>query len=490
MPEIIVEGLIPEGLPEFTTYQIYNCLDSAVTAQLAPAIRAHMGNTHLTTYQREFDLQSLCMEMSMNGFPVNQLDLADMLWRLEKKYTRGEKILQKFCLAVGWPSLNPNSPKQVADFFYSHLGLPAIYEFDRATRQRKISTDAKALEKLREQYPIAMPFVNAILSIRENRKMASVFKRGLERNGTLRCDFSPAGTDTGRLSSQQNIYQRGTNAQNLTNEVRSVVTAPEGYVLVNADLKTAESIAVGFIADCRKYIDACLSGDLHTAVTKIIWPGLSWIGDLKSDKKIAEGPFYRHFSYRDMAKRGGHGTNYYGTPRTMAMHLKVATKLIEEFQFKYFQEFPEIPEWHNRVIAEIQSSGTLTNQLGRERRFWGRSSDPTTHRAAIAFDPQSLVADVMNEGLKNAQRWIIARKLKMRILAQIHDAGLFLMPIQELPLLAELEQQLLFPVDFGSKGVMTIPFDWQVGKKWYKDKKNPLALQDYKFGDPLLPVWK
>jgi len=491
MPFIDSEGTIPTGLDAFTTYQAYNVLDCAITAQLLPVLASKLNDNHRATYQREIRVLALCLELSTKGFPIDQLCLADLLWSLEKDERKALTRLHQFCEAVGFRAVNPRSIKDVAELFYSHLGLPEVYEYDRKTKARKVSTDIKALEKLRTNYPIAIPFVNAILAYREAAKMGSVFKRGLEPTGSvLRCNFSPTGTETGRLSSQQNPYGRGTNAQNLTDRIRQTICAPEGYAILNFDLKTAESIAVGFISRCRAYIDACLSGDLHTSVAKMNWPSLPWTGDLHRDQAIAEQPYYRHFSYRDMAKRGGHGTNYYGTPRTMAIHLKLPTAVLESFQETYFRAFPEISEWHLSVISRIQREGSLTTALNRERRFWGRPDDPATHREAIAFEPQSLVGDIMNEGLINACLWLKRQCKEARsfigrsgqlipfspnvadLRAQVHDAGVFIVPIDALDTLAPmLQAQLIVPVDFGDLGEMVIPSDMMVGRRWCKRPK-------------------
>lgn len=500
MPHIIVEGEIPTNLPGFITYQVYNCLDSAITAQLLPAIKAKMGNTHLSTYEREMRVQSLCLEMSSKGFPIDSMCLAELLWQLEKDETKALERLHQFCAAIGFKPLNPNSPQQVAELFYQHLSLPPIYEFDRKTNKRKLSTDRKALEKLYVNYPITAPFVNAIDAAKSARKMASVFKRGLEpKTQNLRCSFSPSGTETGRLSSQQNPYGRGTNAQNLTDRVRQVITAPAGYAIVNLDLKTAESIAVGYIAGDRAYIEACMSGDLHTRVAQLNWRSLPWTGNLKQDKAIAEQPYYRNFSYRDMAKRGGHGTNYYGTPRTMAMHLKLPTKTLEEFQCGYFEAFPGIPEWHIDTINRVMQDGEIVTPMGRARRFWGRPSDPATHREAIAYAPQSLVADVWNEGLMQLQDWIIrqAREVKSisqlpDLRAQVHDSGVFLVPLDGLAdYIAVMQEHLKYPVDFGELGTMIIPTDATVGKRWNKAPKKGskgFMLEGQRDFDPSAPL--
>jgi DNA polymerase I-like protein with 3'-5' exonuclease and polymerase domains len=235
---------------------------------------------------------------------------------------------------------------------------------------------------------------------------------------------------------------------------------------------------------------------------------LEWTDDLRLDRALAEGPFYRHFSYRDMAKRGGHATNYYGQPLTVGRELKVPTEVIASFQRNYFQRFPELQDWHMRVIAQIQQTGTITTALQRQRRFWGRTDDAATWRKAIAFDPQSLVADVMNEGLYQVQAFLlreckdaksfVGRKTKQQralcplrgdLRAQVHDAGVFLVPIEALSELApKIQKQLEYPVDFGNLGTMVIPSDMTVGKRWCKYKPKPIlkeGLRDYTPGQQL-----
>lgn len=497
MPYIDMEGTIPSNLSPFETYQAYNCLDSAVTTQLLPVMKNELNPNTARTYKREMNVLALCLEMSTKGFPVDQWCLAELLHGLEQDSRKALHHLHAFCGAIGAEKINPRSPIAVPALFYDYMRIPVIWKFDRKTGQRKRAADIKALETIRTNYPSTTPFINAILSYREVEKLIGVFKRGLEPGtGNLRCNFSPSGTETGRLSSQQNPYQRGTNAQNLTDRARQVITAPEGYAILNFDLKTAESTAVGFISGDEGYLEACLSGDLHTSVAKLNWRSLPWTGDLKLDRAIAEQPYYRQFSYRDMAKRGGHGTNYYGTPRTMATHLKLPTKVLAEFQAEYFATFPGIPEWHVETIRRVQQDGFIITRLGRERRFWGRSDDPATHREAIAFEPQSLVADVMNQGLLQAQAWVLqnlktTNRLIADLRAQVHDAGVFLVPLDALAEVTPLIQKKLeVPVDFGNKGTMLIPNDVMVGKRWCKAAKKGKGymlegLKDYSPGQEL-----
>jgi DNA polymerase I-like protein with 3'-5' exonuclease and polymerase domains len=497
VPSIIMEpGVLPAGLSPFQTYQAYNCLDSCVTAQLLPVMKGLLNENTAGVYKREMRVASLCLEMSRKGLPTDPMEVLEFVRVMEREAAKAKDALHLFCSAVWGPFLNPNSWQQVEHFFYDFLELPPIWKYDHKTKQRKRGTDRDSLEKLRDSYPSAQPFINAILTFRESTKLASVFKKGLEpRTGRLRCSVSPSGTETGRLSSQANPFRRGTNAQNLNDRVRRVVRAPEGFLLAYPDLKTAESFVVGFRSGCRAYIDACAT-DLHTTVSRMVWSKLPWTEVLAENKAIAERQFYRGFSYRDMAKRGGHLTNYYGQPPMMAMHLKIDRGLCVSFQQQYFEAFPEIPEWQLDVIARLQREGKLTTIMGRERMFWGRPDDPATHREGIAYEPQSVVADVMNEGLCNVQDWLMRECDYGRIMAnadagllmQVHDAGLFLIPLDgAAEILENILQRMVVPVHWPDMGEMVIPAEMSIGLNWGKQKdKNPAGLTPWHPGQGIL----
>src|SRR5690606_34936415 len=120
------------------------------------------------------------------------------------------------------------------------------------------------------------------------------------------------------------------------------------------------------------YLDACESGDLHTTVCRMAWQSLDWPADRKDWRAVADQIAYRNMSYRDLAKRLGHGTNFYGTPPTMARHTKVDRRAIEEFQRAYFAAFPVIgsydrnhndDNWHNRVRRAIKETASITTLL-------------------------------------------------------------------------------------------------------------------------------
>lgn len=275
-----------------------------------------------------------------------------------------------------------------------------------------------------------------------------------------------------------------TNLQNVNRKLRfPFVPDPEMY-LVNIDLEQADSRGVG--ARCWKlfheshgpefagaYLDACESGDLHTFVCRMAWSDLDWPEDMALWRPIADRNAYRDKSYRDLAKALGHGTNYYGTPPTMAKHTHTEASLIKTFQLRYFRAFPCIPAWQEWVINEIKTHGVLYNLFGRRRMFFGRGNDASTHRKAIAYDPQSTTGEFIDRGW--VQVYETFSRSEVQFLGQVHDSLLFQVPFDgHAELIPQILDAMQVHLDIGGGRSFTIPLEAKTGWNWGDfDKRNP-----------------
>jgi len=269
--------------------------------------------------------------------------------------------------------------------------------------------------------------------------------------------------------------------------------------LAYIDLEQAESRVVGAIVfhlfGESNYLDACESSDLHTLVCSMCWTDLPWPADFSLEavqkhgtlpddlvaaaKKIAKGIAYRDMSYRDLAKRLGHGSNYRGQPPQMAKHTHIAVKFVQNFQRTYFEAFPGIPRWHRWVAEQVQVEKQITTLLGRRRFFFGRPGDDSMIREAVAYEPQSVgTGDYLNYGLYNL--W--AENLPIKIFAQVHDAVAFSYDEQDEDWIlsracAILETEFDIESPNGDKRKFSIPTEALIG--WnlsYKKPNNPDGL--------------
>lgn len=425
MPIIETSDLTPRSVAlmhEMERHQIYNGLDCAVTSEVFDVLHRQTNGNFPPIYNFAMKLQGPMMDMMLRGWAINESERQLAIRELERKSDRLYSILDQFAHAIWDRGLNPRSTQQLQAFFYDHMQLTKEWTSKKGVKS--LSMDRETLEKL-HKHILARPFLNTILAIRDVQKELEVFKTQIGPDGRFHFSLNIAGTETGRLSSSSDAFGNGRNIQNIDRKLRRMFVADKGKKLCGIDLEQAESREVGWqsgiLFDDWTYLDACYAGDLHTITCRMIWPNLQWTGDLVTDKAIAETKFYREFTYRDFSKRGGHGSNYYGTPFTMARHLKVPTQFMVDFQNNYFSAFPGIQQFHRYIAQTIQRTNELTTPWGRKREFFGRTSDDTTLREAIAYIPQSSTADRMNTGLYEVWK----QMPEVQLLAQVHDAIYF-----------------------------------------------------------------
>jgi DNA polymerase I-like protein with 3'-5' exonuclease and polymerase domains len=444
--------------------------------------------------------------MSRRGVLVDQFYRDKVRAELEADLDKADRRFQNLARAVwGEPyadrnkypdkrtfSLNYSSPDQLKAFFYEALQLPVRYTFVKG--DQKITVNREALEWIDENAQWGGIFARYIIAMRDYRKKISVLKKQLSADGRMRCSYNVAGTETGRWSSSEDPFGNGDNLQNWTKKMRRCVVADPGYRLYSIDYSQAESFVTGGLAyrDGRDkaYLTACRSGDLHTAVTKEVWPDLGWSGDKAEDKAIAEQPFYFALSYRDTTKRLGHGSNYLGSAPHLAKITRTDKDSVFAFQAKYFRRFPGIKRYHAQQIARVQMEHQVETVLGRRRHFFGHPLDAATHRKAIAFDPQSTVGDMLNLAL-----WKVWYELDewgpshgpLQLLLQVHDNIVFQLPEilgedEHIRILARVMELLQIELRFLDE-VVTVPADVEYGWNWAPkkvDKSNIDGLDSWR----------
>jgi DNA polymerase-1 len=442
---------------------VYNGLDGMITQAVAAAIPAN------STYHFEISMLPLVVAMMNRGILIDISKREAMVSEIQGQLSKVSGNFDAICQGVFGRTFNPRSYPQMRELLYSRLHLPEVMVSKKG--EKKISTDRDTLEKLQREYTRAMPIATPLLQMRDLEKIVDTLTKTLSPEGRWHANFNIGGTDTGRWSSSEHPMGWGSNLQNLDDYLRRIFIPDPGYVFFNCDQQGAEARVVGYLAGDEAYIRAVESGDVHTMVASMVF-------GFEPKRELADRKYYRDMSYRDIAKRAAHGSNYFGTPRTIATVLKVEVRLIEEFQTRYFKAFPNLREWHSWVLQQIQSKHHLITPMGRRRNFWGNPREDTTLRAAIAFTPQSTVGDLTSRGLLEIHNKIP----EAEVLNHIHDAAFGQIPESKVDiLLPKIVDCLTYPLEvtdiFGVTRRMIIPWESQTGRNWGKRKKdNPDGL--------------
>ena len=456
---------------------IYNALDTLVTSEVLEALLPQLDASTSATYDFSRALQGPALEMRVRGVLVDEARKSEVIGEYKERIDRLETQLDRIVYeGVGYPGyFNWRSPANLRELFYDTLQIPPV------RHKGHISTDRAAREKISE-YLVAKQIVAHINVMSDLAKKISVLQTEVDRDGRIRTSYNIAGTSTGRFSSSLSEFGTGGNLQNVEESLRSIFISDPGYKFAKFDAKSGESYCVGaqewnILAD-PTYLNAVESGDIHTTVARLCWPDLGWTGNPKVDRSIADRDFYRHYSYRFMCKKLGHGSNYGGLPATLAAETQLPIQTVIEFQPRYFAAFPAHRQWHSWVGSQILGSGFLISLSGRKRWFLGRHNDPATHREALAFDPQGSLSDIVKQALIRIWRWTKTNAKPIYIVFEDHDALTWAYPEEMedelIPLLAAMHVE-----DFPLKGgrIMRIPYDvvtgWNKGEYCCGNRSNP-----------------
>jgi DNA polymerase I-like protein with 3'-5' exonuclease and polymerase domains len=470
-------------LSQSENLQVYCGLDSCVTLE----VLGELERTHSAPaiYSFERALQGPYLEIMLRGFAVDQLARRHAAEGLRHRLAKLDSTLQAIAEAVWGKMLNPRSPQQLREFFYSTMKLPEVWLSQKG--ERKLSTNREALEKL-DVYLYARPVVACILAIRDVAKQLEMLETEIDPDGRFRTSYNIAGTETGRPSSSSNAYGTGGNAQNTIPTLRYVYVSDPGWKLAVIDLEQVEARDVGWFCgtlfDDWSFLDACESGDLHTNNAKKVWPELGWPNTPAGDRAIADQLYYRESSYRYICKRLGHLLDYMGTAWTASRVMHVPIGIVEDFYSRYATgpnaAYPCIPRYWQWIAQQLQTQGSITTPFGRKRHFFGRPGDDTTLREAIAFLPQSTTADRMSLGM-----WRVWKKMpQIQLLAETYDSITFQYreSVDEDEIIAEALAHVRVEFACASRKYV-VPAEAKVGFNWGDASPvNPLGLVKWKQG--------
>ena len=223
--------------------------------------------------------------------------------------------------------------------------------------------------------------------------------------------------------------------------IRRLFIPDDGYIIGDADLDRADLQVVVWEAGDAEMKQMLREGvDLHSENAKVL-----------------------HCT-RQQAKSWVHGTNYGGSPRTMAIAAGVTTAQSEAMQRRWFSAHPGIKEWHRRVEDSLQQTRAVRNAFGFRRTYFDRVEGILP--AALAWIPQSTVANIINHGLLNIHHNLPS----VQLLLQVHDSLVFQWPKTLDPSIRpQIRQQLLIPVPYSDP--LTIPVGLKVSRDSWGDCK-------------------
>lgn len=317
----------------------------------------------------------------------------------------------------------------------------------------KESTDKKALVKLKKKYP-KEEILDLLIKRSSKQKLVSSYLRfKYDNDGRVRYSLNGVATETGRWNSTKDCRKRGFNAQTIPKHVRKIFIAEAGKVLMQIDLKQAESRYVAWEGPEPKLMELINEGrDIHRFVASGIFN--------KNEAAIS-------FTERQLGKKSGHAANYGVGPRTFAESClldgidvteREAGKIIEG----YHGVFPGIRRRQKNIRDAVTRKRYLETPLGRRRFFYDRMGDGL-FREAYAYAPQSVIPDITNHLML-----FLWQDPEIEFLLQVHDSILLQVQESKVSEVASLatDLDLWHPEIQLPGGKLRIPVDVEVGNSW------------------------
>jgi len=424
----------------------YAAEDADVTLQLDRLLRkeAQAAGCLRALTDSEEPLIGVLLDMETEGVRINENALRAYGRELDRELLDLEIKIRE----LGGGNFNPSSPKQLGEVLFDHLKLDP----DAArTATGQYATSEDVLFRIQDRHPI----IPMILEHRMCSKLKSTYVDKLPlcidpATGRVHTSFAQSLTETGRLSSSepnlQNIPIRTERGQ----RIREAFVARDcGHVLLSADYSQIELRVMAALSKDEGMIEAFRRGaDIHTeTATRVygVMPALVTADMRSACKMVNFGIIY--------------GISAFGLSQRLNVSRKQAAELIET----YFAQYPGVKRYMEEAIAVAREKGFAQTLLGR-RRFLrdivsrNNTSRQSAERNAINTPVQGSAADLIKLAMVRVHKELKQRRLKAKMVLQIHDELLFDVPKDEVGVVRDLVKQAMTTVlDIG------VPLEVSVG---------------------------
>ncbi|HEY6991754.1 MAG TPA: DNA polymerase I [Bryobacteraceae bacterium] len=418
-PEAVAERFLDRKLNAAAEQQ------AEATLAIAEMLRPQLTPQELDSVYRDIDLPlaPVLAQMEKNGIRVDTAVLSELSVRLSERI---ETFAQKVYDLAGHP-FNLNSPQQLGKVLFEEMNLPSPVKYGKG---KVISTAADVLEGLAAAYPVAQH----VLDYRQLSKLKGTYIDALPlliraETGRLHTTFNQAGAATGRLSSSNPNLQNIPIRTEESREIRAAFVPEQGWHLVVADYSQIELRLLAHMSGDKLLTDAFIRGeDIHTRTAAEVFN---------------VDPLMVTPDMRRSAKTVNFGIVYGQTPFGLAQQLSISRKEAEIYIGRYFERYSGVLEFKEQVLEEVRQSGVAKTLLGRRRPIPDMQSRNPSARAfaeRTAFNTplQGTAADLIKMAMIRIARRLEEKKMRSRMLLQVHDELVFEAPPEEKDDLQEL----------------------------------------------------
>ncbi|MEX2112047.1 MAG: DNA polymerase I [Pirellulales bacterium] len=427
--ELIGSGKNQKRMDEVPLAQItdYAAEDADVAWRLRPPLAERLKESQLQKLfdEVEMPLVEVLVELESNGIKVD----TGLLAALSQKYGHRVAELEKEIHELAGREFNIGSPKQLQQILFDEQKLPMV----KRTKTGG-STDADVLEELARLHPLPAK----IIEYRQYAKLKNTYVDALPQmvhpqTGRVHASFNQVVAATGRLSSSdpnlQNIPVRTDSGR----EIRAAfLPGHEGWKLLAADYSQIElRVLAHFSQDGTLCESFARDEDIHARVAgEVYGVPLDQVTSAmrRSAKAVNFGVIY--------------GQSAFGLARQLNIEQEEAARFIDA----YFDRYPGVEVFLERILEECPKTGYVSTILGRRRAIRGIRQGAgrqrnLPERTAINTVIQGSAADLIKLAMIHIHHRLRREKFAAKMLLQIHDELVFEVPPDELDRLAHLVRE-------------------------------------------------
>ena len=414
-----------------------------------PALNQEVAKTAVEQVYKQIDLPLapvlFRMEKAGVRIDIGALDGLSKRFGLELERV-GERIFE-----LAGRRFNVNSPKQLGEVLFTHLGLPAPPSRGKG---KAISTAQDVLEQLAEQHEVP----RLVLEFRHLSKLKSNYIDALpllaDSESRVHTTFQAAATATGRLSSVNPNLQNIPIRSELGREIRAAFTAAPGTQLLSADYSQIELRLLAHFSGDPLLVKAYAENiDIHTLTASEVFG----VPAEAMDKQT-----------RNRAKAVNFGIVYGISAFGLAAQLGIPQAEARAYIERYFARYAGVQAFIEKTLAETRAAGSVRTMFGRVRPIPDiESRNPNqrgfAERTAVNTPLQGTAADLIKLAMIAIDRKLTERLLKTRMVLQVHDELLFEVPVDET---AEIESLVRNEMEGVVKLNIPLVADLAFGANW------------------------
>jgi len=372
----------------------------------------------------ELPLIHVLVDMERWGIRVDKERLQAMGGELQQEI---DKLEERIHLLAG-REFNINSPAQLRVVLFDELG----FEVKKKTKSGA-STDSTVLEELALEHELP----TEILNYRSLTKLKSTYVDVLPEmvnpeTGRIHTSYNQAVAATGRLSSSDPNLQNIPIRTETGRRIREAFVASEDCVLLSADYSQVELRILAHLSGDEALLEAFRQGeDVHARTAALIFSVP--IERVDSDM-------------RRKAKAVNFGIVYGQGPYNLARQLRIPRSEAKEIIDGYLNRHARVGEWVDKTHQQARKTTMVKTMFGRRRFLPDINS--TNHnvranaeRIAQNTPIQGTAADIIKRAMIQIHGELKKKKLKTRMVLQVHDELVFDVPEAEAGLLESLVRE-------------------------------------------------